>query len=406
MLPEDLRATLDQLGVPVPTCRRVLVVDDEPSNLEVLSALLEDDWDVRTAASGDQALKLLAAEGPVDLIIADQRMPGITGVELLSQVAREYPATMRIVLTGYTDVEPMLAAANLGLVYRFMFKPYDPYEIRAVVTDALQLRAWASALLALATALDRRRRELQTGTRELKEAREQLVTEERLTTLGRLVTGMAMDLRSQSGSLSLLLGLVRQTIDDPQVLQAGQRAWDGLGQLRDLLQQVSAYTSATTSRPVFAAVTPAALFAGAVELFLMEELGHRCAVQASQEAASEPIMVDAKQLQQALLAMLRNAARASEQGAAIQLAARRGVEGAVSLEVSDQGRGMDSPTLARARDPFFSGYDSPGIGLGLEIARLAAEAHGGELQLESQEGLGSTCRLLLPARRAGGDDAG
>jgi signal transduction histidine kinase len=406
MLPPDLHANLRALDVSVPLCRRVLVVDDEPGNLDVLTALLEDRWEVSAAESGEQALEHLATHGSVDLIIADQRMPGMTGIELLRAVARRHPATMRIVLTGYTDVEPMLAAAKQGLVYRFLLKPFDALEMTAVVADALAVKATTAALLGLVTELDRRRLELQEVTRQLVEARHQLLAEERLNTLGRLVASIAQDVQAQSASLSLMLGLVRQTVQEPRVLAEAEQVWVGLGALRELLGQVRDYTGATTSTPVFRSTTPRSLLGQTMELFLMEELGHRCPVTAQLDPELGTLMVDATRLQQALLALLRNAVRASEHGQPITMALRRRADGTVELEVSDAGKGMEPAVLIQAREPFYSSFPTPGIGLGLEIARLGATAHGGELVLESQPGRGTTARLLLPPGTEEARDAG
>jgi len=397
MLPPELHDLLSELGVSVPSCRRVLVVDDEPGNLDVLEALLEDEFDVFTALNGDEALELLRFEGPIDLIIADQRMPGMTGVELLGEVARRHPATIRIVLTGFTDVEPMLAAANLGLVYRFLLKPFDTAEMRAIVADALRVKAWAATLLTLVTALDARRAELERAQRELMEAREQLLAEERLSTLGSLVTDMAGELQTRSAALSLLLGLVRQTALDPPVLKAAEAAWAGLGNLRELLQQVRDYTRATSGSLQIEAIDPRALIGGTMELFLMEDLGHRCPVQAHHEPTLGPVVMDSLRVKQALLALLRNAVRASEPGDTIHLGAGLDANGQVVLEVRDQGQGMSAELLQRAPEPFFSAFPSPGIGLGLEIARLAAAAHGGTLELDSPDNGGVTARIILPA---------
>jgi two-component system sensor histidine kinase/response regulator len=397
MLPPALRSSLIELGVSVPECRRVLAVDDELGNLEVLEALLEDDWEVYTAGSGDEALQLLTREGAMDLVIADQRMPGMTGVELLGEVARRHPSTIRIVLTGFTDVEPMLAAANLGLVYRFLFKPFDPMEMRAIVADAMRLKTYAVTLLTLVTTLAQRREELQKGQRELQQARENLLAEERLATLGQLVAEMTGELRSRSAALNLLLGLVRQTMDDPGVLGAAEAAWSGLSELRELLQQVTDYTKATSASSTRETVDPRAFLGRTMERFLMEDLGHRCPVLAHHDPRISELWVDRTRLEQALLALLRNAVRASEPDEAIHLGVATSERGEIVLEIRDRGCGMSDAQLARAREPFYSGFPSPGIGLGLEIAELAAKAHQGRLELHSVPGEGTTARLILPA---------
>jgi signal transduction histidine kinase len=375
----------------------VLLVDDEPGNLEVLQSLLEDELEVRVAASGAEALAVLAAKGPVDLIIADQRMPGMTGVELLTEVARRHPATLRIVLTAYSDVEPMLAAANHGLVYRFLLKPCDPIEFRGIVADALHVKARAMALLEMATALEVRRQTLEADTERLRLAQERLLAEERLSTLGRLVGDMAGELQALSGSLSLLLGLIRQTESDARVLHDAEQVWRGLGALRELLAQVRDYTRPIAAAPDRVRLPPRTLIRDTMDLFLAEEIAHRCPVTAEIDGTVGVLLADPGGLQQALLALLRNAVRASPEGRPVHLAVRRGVRETLRLEVRDEGPGMTPELARRAREPFFSGERTPGIGLGLEIARLAAAAHGGWIELDSAPGEGTRASLVLPA---------
>ena len=249
----------------------------------------------------------------------------------------------------------------------------------------------------LVTALDQRRDALAVSTEQLRVAQEQLLAEERLNTIGRLVAEMAGELQARSASLSLLLGLVRQTVQDSQVQLDADQAWRGLGGLRELLGQVRDYTRATTSTPVFRAVHPRALLGQTMELFLMEELGHRCPTSARLDADVGNLVVDATRLQQSLLALLRNAARASQEGQPISMVVQLGANGGVVIEVSDQGQGMSKEQLEHAREPFYSNSPTPGIGLGLEIARLGAVAHGGVIELESTPGQGTLARILLPS---------
>ena len=115
---KTLEDVLRRLGLTPPTCRRILVVDDEPDVLAVLEATLEDAWEVHTARDGPEALQLLDELDAVDLVISDQRMPGMTGVDLLAVVAERAPETVRMVLTGYSDVAPIADAVNRGSVYR------------------------------------------------------------------------------------------------------------------------------------------------------------------------------------------------------------------------------------------------------------------------------------------------
>jgi len=100
------------MGVQVAGSRRILLVDDEPENLDVLSVLLEDDFDIHVAHGGKEALAIFSKVGDFASVISDQRMPGMTGVELMIELRRLAPATVRMVLTGYSDLPPIVAAVN------------------------------------------------------------------------------------------------------------------------------------------------------------------------------------------------------------------------------------------------------------------------------------------------------
>ncbi len=116
---------------------KIIIVDDESANLRLLERLFRHDYEVITAESGDEALRLLS-EHDAALVITDQRMPNMTGVELLKRTADIRPHMVRIILTGYTDVETLVEAINSGLVYKYVTKPWNNEELRLTVNRALE----------------------------------------------------------------------------------------------------------------------------------------------------------------------------------------------------------------------------------------------------------------------------
>ena len=116
---------------------KILVVDDEPDNLDLLYRTFYRDYKVLKASSGPAALELLALEGEVSVIISDQRMPMMSGTEFLSLTATQYPDIIRIILTGYTDVEDLVEAINAGKVFKYVTKPWEAEELKAVVRQAV-----------------------------------------------------------------------------------------------------------------------------------------------------------------------------------------------------------------------------------------------------------------------------
>jgi CheY-like chemotaxis protein len=117
---------------------KILVVDDEPDNLDLLYRTFRRDFQVLKADSGVKALQLLDEEGEVAVIISDQRMPEMKGTEFLSRTVPQFPDTVRIILTGFTDIEDLVEAINAGQVYKYITKPWDPGELKAVVQRAAE----------------------------------------------------------------------------------------------------------------------------------------------------------------------------------------------------------------------------------------------------------------------------
>lgn len=138
---------------------KMLVVDDEPDNLDLLYRTFRRDFQVSKAESGFEALEVLEKEGEVAVIISDQRMPEMKGTEFLSKTLPQFPNTVRIILTGFTDIEDLVEAINSGQVYKYITKPWDPQELKEVVQRAadtyeiLKQRteelAWAQAQMEL-----------------------------------------------------------------------------------------------------------------------------------------------------------------------------------------------------------------------------------------------------------------
>ncbi|MES2015626.1 MAG: HD domain-containing phosphohydrolase [Pseudomonadota bacterium] len=133
--PIDFRALAEHMPVAAPQ-RTLLLVDDEPNVLSALLRLLRPlGLRILTSPSAEAALAILA-HNDVGVILSDHRMPGMTGVELLSQVKVLYPATVRLVLSGYADVGTVTDAIRLGAIYKFLTKPWNPDELGGILLGA------------------------------------------------------------------------------------------------------------------------------------------------------------------------------------------------------------------------------------------------------------------------------
>jgi response regulator RpfG family c-di-GMP phosphodiesterase len=121
--------------MPVPTKHTLLVVDDEPDVCDSVHDLLRREFNVLKARSAAEGAKLLQ-ENEVHIIMTDQRMPQITGVEFLSKVRQRHPQAIRMLFTGYADLDSVIAAINQGHVYQFLKKPWQPHELETAVRQA------------------------------------------------------------------------------------------------------------------------------------------------------------------------------------------------------------------------------------------------------------------------------
>jgi DNA-binding NtrC family response regulator len=122
--------------MPTPSQPALLVVDDEGEILYSLRSLLRKEYDFHAAQSGYEALRVLERT-PIQVVMADQRMPEMTGVDFLAQLRGRYPDVTRILLTGYADLPAVIAAINQGQVFRYITKPWDADALRLTLREAV-----------------------------------------------------------------------------------------------------------------------------------------------------------------------------------------------------------------------------------------------------------------------------
>lgn len=117
---------------------KVLYVDDEVHNLTSFKASFRRNFTIFTATSADEAKEVLK-KNKIDVLVTDQRMPGTLGTELLAHAVEEYPELMRILLTGFADIDALKDAVNRGQIYKYLQKPWDDQEVIYSITRAYQI---------------------------------------------------------------------------------------------------------------------------------------------------------------------------------------------------------------------------------------------------------------------------
>ncbi len=117
---------------------KILYVDDEINNLAAFKANFRRIYDVHTAESATEGRKILETT-EIEIIITDQRMPEMTGVEFLESIVKEHPNPIRILLTGYTDMQALIDAVNKGQIYRYLSKPWNEEELKMSINQAYEV---------------------------------------------------------------------------------------------------------------------------------------------------------------------------------------------------------------------------------------------------------------------------
>jgi signal transduction histidine kinase len=381
----------------------VLVVDDEPEVLDSVYNLLRLKYRVVTCTTGIRALELLRSDGELHVIMSDQRMPEMTGVELLRQAKEIRPETTRLLFTAYADIRTVIDAINQGHVFRYLTKPWDSEELEAVVQQAVEHHY-------LIVEKNRLVAELQAANAKLTEA-DRLkgafieVASHELNTPVTVVLGMLelwkMSLRPDAPPTEL------QWLD--RIGAAAQR----------LARTVERMLKLVRSGEFGGSLEKATVAIGPLVRRTVDDLtpylelrGQSVAIEVEPDLA--PIHADADKLADVLISLLANAIKFTPDLGTIRIGAgdEPGMPGWVRVRVIDEGVGIPPEDQQYLFEPFFTGFDTlrhssgdyqfgkRGIGLGLWLVKTFVELHDGRVEVSSAPGQGSTFSFILP-RSAG-----
>jgi two-component system NtrC family sensor kinase len=375
----------------------VLYVDDDTANLVVLKATCQGEFDVITASSGPEGLEILKHR-EVAVLLVDQRMPGMTGVEVFEVAQKLYPDTIRILITAYSDLSDAINAINRGQIRRYIRKPWDPDELKAVLRDGIETFQIRRKVNLLET---------------------RLIETERTYALGVVAAGVAHELRSPLAAMVMGVDLAKLRLDQLLgELRPGEDALlskvDTLRKLRHQMDEIAAAADQITE------ITKGmelghrrrdedveADLREIVELtltFVRAALLQRAVLEVNLRS-SQPVKGSPNKLGQVMTNLLVNAMQAlpdrarSENRITVSLAPDE-AEGWVRLAVEDNGEGIPDEVRERIFDPFFTTKAQGGTGLGLAISKRIVEEAGGRIEVSSRPGKGTTFTVRLPVARS------
>ncbi|MEW6238139.1 MAG: hybrid sensor histidine kinase/response regulator [Candidatus Omnitrophota bacterium] len=351
----------------------ILCVDDEKYNLDALYRTLRTKYKVLTAQSGMEGLEILR-RNPISLIITDQRMPQMTGVEFLEKTIHLYPDVPRIILTGFTDTDDLIGAINKGRVYGYITKPWEGYDLLMTVQRALE---------SMELTLENRR------------LYKNIIHLEKLATVGQVVAGIAHEVNNQMCVVMGVRILQEKYAEDELVntiakntCHAAERIVNILDGIKNFAKQdqVLIHTHAADVSKLFEQISCIVELDPDVKNMTLEIAADDC----------PPIRCDSEKLVQVLINLIRNAAHAMKGSGVIRLSAKKKGNG-VRIAVMDSGGGVPPEILENIWQPFFSTKGEKGTGLGLSICKKIVEAHGGEIHCDNEPGQGAAFILTLPA---------
>jgi signal transduction histidine kinase len=389
----EIAGLVQRLGVEPQRTGGLLLVDDEQLNVRVLREFLAERWTVHEAASGPEALEV-ASRVPLDVVVADQRMPGMTGVEMLAELRRRRPDIAGIVLTGFADMRAMESAINRANVFRFMRKPCDPADMLEAVDQAAALVVQRRTIEKLVQLLANRSEELRKSLEEVEAQRQMLLHLERLGTIGKLAAGVAHDLRNLMVAFRALefeMNVVPIPAPLAEIVALGLAGVENMVHTLGTLQE---FARTGTIDLDLQPVDPAAVVADAVAIARMDSAFKLHVVTCDVPAGLAAVRGDRQKLTQVVVNLVRNALHATQPEERVRvIAAVR--EGEVVIAVEDEGPGVPAEVRTRLFQPFASTKGDAGLGLGLYMARLIVVSHRGRLELVDRP-RGARFEVVLP----------
>lgn len=355
----------------------ILCVDDEADNVDALERLFRAKYQVLKATSGQEALKLLD-QNRVTVIISDQRMPQMTGVEFLSKSLKSHPDAIRILLTGFADIEVVVEAINSGRIYRYVSKPWDPVDLVNAVDKAVERFELGQELVVKNQRLQEALEELQT----LDQAKNQfmvLVNHELKTPLTAMLS--FADLLSET-----------QLDEDQQrflarIKQAALRLQD---MINDALELVSAETQ-QTKLDLKSLSTPT-LFGREIITESIQQLATNRHVDFDFQIENQKVIGDERVLRNVLRRLLHNAAKFADKNSRVQVSGRSMQDGLYEITVCNSAvnsPGIDEQRVKQLFKPFTLNENSlnhsSGNGLGLSICHALLKLHHAQLQFSALE---------------------
>ena len=355
---------------------RILLVDDELANLENLIFALELDFNVITASTADDALDIVRKEN-IAIILSDQRMPEVTGVELLCRVKDIKPEIVRILITAYSDIDAAIDGINKGDIYRYLRKDLEMRDIEIIIKQAIEYYQMNS---------------------DLEAATQALIKSEKLITIAEIAAGVEHELRNTIMGMSLgIESVIEQLrakgIRDANIERRLEKTQEYAKRSTEIIERLNDF-----ARPGHVEkVDLNKVVDASIEMAkdgLKKRLGNIEIIK-QMEDQMPWVEGNAVHFEEIFLNLIRNACQAMEDKGGKIIIKGTSNENSVCVSVQDNGPGIHRENLKKVFGAFYT-TKKEGMGMGLYVIDNIVKTFGGNLKLESELGKGSIFTVSFP----------
>jgi len=351
----------------------ILCVDDESDNLEALERIFRKKYNILKATSGKQALEIIQHHGnDISLILTDQRMPEMTGIEVLESVIGNYPDMIRILITGFTELESVIQAINKGQIYQYITKPWDPVELANTVDRAVERHTVG--------------RELTLRTKQLEIAYNELKTLD--DAKSKFMILINHELKTPLTSIINFLSLLNESpLSEEQKLYV-DRTIKSSNKLKQIIEDVLILVRAELNQ---LHLDPQSILLSSIEnLINAENFALKTKKNLTLSENIEPLefKADKRLFEQILNRILNNAFKFSTESANVDIKGSK-IGNFYEFKVINRGENIAESALKKIFQPFFIDENimnhSIGLGLGLSICDKLLKMHGTSLNIRNVE---------------------
>ncbi|MCD4781848.1 MAG: hybrid sensor histidine kinase/response regulator [Candidatus Omnitrophica bacterium] len=376
----------------------ILFLDDEESILRSIKGLFMDSsFRIVTTSDPDEAMEIIE-KGNIKVVFSDHRMPKITGVEFLKKIKKKHPSIIRILFTGYADIQSIEDAINLAQVYHFVNKPWDTNDLKVTISNAIAHYDLMAENKKLVKNLEEKNAHLKVLLEKQKEFTS-TVSHELRTPLASMKTSMDILLSGTPGNL---------TEDQKDIVTMSKESTDRLNRLINDILDYSKMGSGKTSLNIETVnVNTVIQQVVNVQNSVAEDKGLRLKCELDRRLPD--IYVDKDKINQVLTNLINNAIKFTEKGEVVIISSGHKDKNFIEVCVKDSGPGISDEDKNKLFEVFQQLGDSRkhigGTGLGLAICKEIVDFHGGKIWVESELGKGSAFKFLLPIKeRRGGNE--